>query len=160
MTPNARHEPVPAARDFDRARTLAVLLTLAAALLAATPRAFAASSACEARAVRGHEVLLAPSLTDWEPVDDRTVLIWTKHSSRASLVRLARPLAGLMSAAVITLVDGDGDRMISPCGRDALTLGYAESERVRIVSIQRLSERRTEALDRDGQVESTALSSI
>lgn len=131
-----------------------------AALLLASTRVLAATSQCEARAARGHETLLAWGLANWEPLDDRTVLIWTKHSSRASLVKLARPLDGLTSADIISLVDRDGDGTISACGRDALTIGYDESDAVRIVSIRLLSERRTVALDEGAELSRLVLSPV
>lgn len=122
-------------------------VALLTALVAASSRVIAAAPLCEARAIRAHEALPAASLSNWEPVDERSVLIWIKHSDRASLVRLARPLAGLTSAAIITLVDGDGDLMISPCGHDALAVGYGAGEEAPIVSITPLSRRQTTALD-------------
>lgn len=147
MISNCQSEPVAQARVFARCHALIFRLAFFAALLAVIPRVHASTPLCEARALRSHEALRGESLANWEPLDDRTILVWTKHSARASLVRLSRPLDGLTSAPVITLVDGDGDRTISACGRDGLTLSYDESERARIVSITRLSARLTAALD-------------
>jgi len=75
-------------------------------------------------------------------------------------VRLARPLEGLTSASIISLVDGDGDLTISPCGNDALTLGYGENDAVRIVSIKLLSEQRTAALDGGEKLSRLVLSNV
>ena len=135
------------ARRFDNCRSLVFRFALFAALSAVIPGALASTPHCEAHALHSHEVLRAENLANWEPVDDQTVLVWMRNSARARLVRLSRPLQGLTSAAIITFVDGDDDRTISACGRDALTLSYDESEKARIVSIQRLSERLTAALD-------------
>ncbi|MGH8199264.1 MAG: DUF6491 family protein [Steroidobacteraceae bacterium] len=135
-------------------------LIILAALVLASTRALAATSQCEAHSARDHQTLLAWRLANWEPLDDRTVLIWTKHSSRASLVKLARPLDGLTSAEIISLIDRDGDGTISPCGHDAVTIGYAESDAVRIVSIRLLSERRTVALDEGEELSRLALSHV
>ncbi|HVS76088.1 MAG TPA: DUF6491 family protein [Steroidobacteraceae bacterium] len=159
MIPDASAAAVPASRAVHTVRTAATLLVIAALLLALAPRARAATAACERQAVRSDAVLLAPSMADWEPLGDRAVVIWTKHSLRASLVRLARPLPGLTSAAVITLIDGDGDRLISPCGDDSLTLGDGKAGTARIASIRRLSARQTAALDRGGPIQVPALSS-
>lgn len=159
MFPDACLESGPASRAFGTGRLLPALLVLAAVLLTA-PGAFAGTPLCEARAVRTHQVLLAPSMADWEPVSDRAVVIWTRNSPRASLVTLAGPLRGLTSAAMITLVDGDADRMISPCGRDSLELGRGESTAVRIVSIQRLSASQTAALDRADDIQAPVLSRV
>ena len=135
-------------------------LIILAALVLVSTRALAATSQCEAHAARDHETLLAWRLSNWEPLDDRTVLIWTKHSSRASLVKLARPLDGLTSADIISLVDRDGDGTISACGRDAVSIGYRESDAVRIVSIRLLSERRTVALDEGEELSRLVLSRV
>lgn len=135
------------APNFKSHQTLILRAALLAALLAVVPRALASTAFCEAHALRSHQVLRAEGLANWKPVDDQTVLVWMRDSTRARLVRLSRPLQGLTSAPIIIFVDGDGDRTISPCGRDALTLSYDESEKARIVSIQRLSARLTAALD-------------
>ena len=122
---------------------IAAVLALFAAMRAG------ATTACEAHAARTHQVLLADSLDNWEPVSDRTVLIWTRHSTRANLVRLDKPLAGLADASFIYLVDGDHDTRISPCGRDGVAIGDGTGvgQIARIVSIEPLSDKRTTELD-------------
>lgn len=125
-----------------------LLLGMLGAFFATTCVA-AAASACEQHAVRAQQVLFGGALDNWEPVDDRTVLIWTNHSLRAHLVKLKDPLHGLMAAPVIVLVDGDHDGRISPCGHDGIILGDgADGGHVAsIVSIKLLSARRTVQLD-------------
>ena len=157
MLPDACPESGWVSRAFGTSRALSAFLMLAAALLTA-PGALAGTPVCEAQAALTHQALRAPSMADWEPVSDRAVVIWTRNSSRASLVTLARPLRGLTSAAMITLVDGDADRMISPCGHDSLMLGEGGSRAVRIASIRRLSARQTAALDRADDIQAPALS--
>jgi len=149
---------VARAAVIDRTHTLR-LIFLAALILTST-RALAETSQCESHAARDHKTLLAWRLENWEPLDNRTVLIWTTHSSRASLVKLARPLDNLTSADIISLVDRDGDGTISACGRDAVTIGYDESGAVQIVSIRLLSERRTVALDEGAELSRLVLSHV
>ena len=117
------------------------------ALLAAAPGASAAG--CAARAARAHQVLLASRMDNWEPLDDRTVLIWTRDSVRAHLVRLDRPLAGLTDAAVIYLVDADRNGRINACGRDGIVIGDGGelTQAARIVAIELLSASLTAKLD-------------
>lgn len=153
-------ESAPTARVIESHRALVLSLLFLAALLFMSAQARAATSQCEARAARGHETLLPWTLANWEPLDDRTVVIWTEHSPRASLVKLARPLDGLTSASIITLIAGHGDRTISPCGHDALMIGQDESTVAQIVSITRLSERRTAALDQGQDIPRMQLSRI
>jgi hypothetical protein len=148
--------------DHGRFFMRAALLLIALAALIASSRGFGAETAtsgCEIRAIRSQEVLVGASLENWEPVDDRTVLIWTGHETRAHLVRLDRPLSGLTAAPIIDLVDGDGDRSISPCGHDGIRIGGGQDDGTvaRIVSIEYLSYRRTMELDRDGQAASLRL---
>lgn len=127
---------------------LIALLVLAAAPYAAS----AASPSCERHAAREHKALRVERLANWEPIDDRTVLIWTGTSTRAFRVRLARPLAHLTDAPIIALLDGDGDRTISACGDDAVTVEDGEDTEVApIVAIERLSEKRTAQLDPGAQ---------
>ena len=152
MLSSPHGERAAKARTFNSCQTLVLRAAFLAALLAVAPEALAATARCEAQAVRSHQVLHAERLANWEPVDNQTVLVWMRHSTRARIVRLSRPLQGLTSAPIIIFVSGDGDRTISACGRDALTLSYDESEKVRIVSIQRLSARLTAALDHAGEV--------
>lgn len=127
----------------------ALLLVTLAALSSPGVAAAAVTSACETRALRSQEVLAGASLENWEPVNDRTVLIWTGHDPRAHLVRLDRPLYGLAAAPIIDLVDGDHDRSISPCGHDGIRIGEGQGDGTvaRIVSIELLSYRRTLQLD-------------
>lgn len=129
-------------------------LAALAVLLAATPHAAAAASSCEARAAGTHQALLGGSLDNWEPVNDRTVLIWVRHSARARLVRLDRPLEGLATATVVVLVDGDHDGSISACGSDGMAIGDGPriGKVARIVSIRLLSEKRTAELDPGARV--------
>ena len=140
----------------------ALLLGMLGILLATTRPAAAGSSSCEAHAIRGQQVLFRGTVDNWEPVNDRTVLIWTSHSLRAHLVKLKNPLRGLMDAPIIVLVDGDHDGRISPCGHDGIVLGDRADGRhiADIVSIRLLSERRTVQLDPSEHTDRTGLVSV
>ena len=138
--------------SIDRRRVFmraALLVAVLVSLLGVVQHA--AASSCEARAASAHEVILAGTPDNWEPVSDQAVLIWTTRSERAYLVRLDRQLHGLAAAAVIDLVDGDHDRSISPCGRDGITIGDREGVVARIVSIELLSAKRTAEFDQSVQ---------
>lgn len=139
--------PGDAGRLFRRSAGL--LVALAALLAWSCGVAAAATSACEIRAVRSREALAGARLENWEPVDDRTVLIWTGGERRAHLIRLERPLPGLGAAPIIDLVDGDRDRSITPCGHDGIRIGDGQGDGTvaRIVSIEYLSYSRTTELD-------------
>lgn len=134
----------------------ALLLGILVSLLGGAQRAAAAAagaSACEARALAAHEVVRGGSLENWEPLSDRAVLIWAKHSARAYLVSLDKNLEGLAAAPVIDLVDGDHDDSLSPCGHDGVAIGDGAGNGTiaHIVSIELLSLRRTAELDPGAQ---------
>lgn len=138
------------ARCMGRGRLVAAApIAIMFALLVTMRTAAAATPGCEAHAVRAHQALLADRLDNWEPLDDRTVLIWTRRSDRAHLLRLEAPLAGLEEADIIHLVDGDRDALISPCGRDGIAIGddAAGWQIARIVAVELLSRKRTAELD-------------
>ena len=119
------------------------LLVLLALLIA--PAACASTSACKARAVHLHESIHVKTLESWEPLDERTLLIWTTHDTRAHLVRLQHPIPGLASALTIFLVAGEHERTVCACGRDAVMV--QGSGLARIVSIRYLSRKQTAQLD-------------
>ena len=120
----------------------------------------AASASCETRALARGEALRAQDLGDWEPIDDQTLLLWARDATQAHLVRLSRPLAGLLEAPIVLLVDGDEDQVISPCGRDAVTLSDARGDAARISSMELLSVKRTAELDRADPTVAEALDRI
>ncbi|HEY7889235.1 MAG TPA: DUF6491 family protein [Steroidobacteraceae bacterium] len=119
------------------------LLVLLALVIA--PFASASTSACKARAVHLHESIHVEALGSWEPLDERTLLIWTSHETRAHLVRLEHPIPGLASALTIFLVAGEHERTVCACGRDAIMV--QGSGLARIASIRYLSRKQTAQLD-------------
>jgi hypothetical protein len=127
----------------------AALLLASLILLLGVMPAAAGAATCEARAAAAHQVVPAASLDNWEPLSDRAVLIWTRHSARAYLVTLDREVPGLTAAPVIDLVAGDHHPSLSPCGHDGITIGEGAGDgtMARIVSIELLSVRRTAELD-------------
>lgn len=137
----------------------ALLLGILEVFFATTCVAADVGSTCEQHAIGAQQVLFGGTVDNWEPVNDHTVLIWTKHSLRAHLVKLKSPLLGLMDAPIIVLVDGDHDGRISSCGHDGIVLadGADGGHVARIASIRLLSERRTAQLDPGEQIASAGL---
>lgn len=124
-----------------RRRHLIAILVLALGC----PPALAATSGCRAQAIHAQESIPAERLANWEPVDDRTLLVWTMRDSRAHLVRLDRAIPGLGRASTIFLAAPDGERNICACGHDAVIVPGRGT--ARIASIQYLSQKRTAELD-------------
>jgi uncharacterized protein DUF6491 len=117
-------------------------------LLLACPYTFAATTRCEASAALAQETIPAERLANWEPVDDRTLLVWTLHDSRAHLVQLDRPLQGLLDAPTVYLITQDRDPTVCACGHDEVMVPGGGS--ARIISIRYLSAKRTAELDPKG----------
>jgi hypothetical protein len=135
-------------------RSAGLLIALVALFASSRGIAAAAPMAdCENHARHSREILVGASLENWEPVNDRTVLVWTGHETRAHLVRLDRSLPGLTAAPIIDLVDGDRDHSISACGHDGIRIGAGQGDGTvaRILSIEYLSYSRTVQLDPGAQ---------
>jgi hypothetical protein len=120
-------------------------LLLLLALLIVAPVVRASSSECEARAVHLHQSIRVETLDSWEPLDERTLLIWTSDDTRAHLVRLEHAIPGLAGAPTIFLVAGEHEHAVCACGRDAVMV--QGSGLARIVSIRYLSKKQTAQLD-------------
>ena len=123
---------------------LLCLLCMSPALAAAHARP------CEAYARHTHLALPVAQLESWEPVDARTVLVWTPNTRRAHLLHLDRQLRGLTHAPVIMIIDGDHDGTITACGHDGILISKKRGGRAYIRSMEYLSEKRTVELDRKG----------
>jgi len=123
---------------------LALLLALAGA-----PVCFGATRDCVPAAAGSNQSIPVDDLGDWEPVNDRELLVWTRGATRAHLIRLARSIPGLSDADVVSLNDGDHDGQISPCGEDSVETD--DGGTARIVSIEYLSAARTAQMDLHGQ---------
>jgi hypothetical protein len=128
------------------ARFLRLVAALALLVVCRPPQALAHTHRCEARAERSHLSLRVADLESWEPLDERTVLVWAPDATRAHLLRLSQPLAALEGSPMLTFIDGDHDGAITACGHDGVMV--QGSRRARIVSITYLSEKRTVELDR------------
>jgi hypothetical protein len=123
-------------------------------LLLAIPAGYAANAGCHAHPVGAQDSIPAARLASWEPVDEQALLVWTVHDSRAHLVRLDHPIAGLLDAATIFLVTRSTDPNIFACGPDELLVPGVGA--ARIISVQYLSEKRTEELDPGASVPARA----
>ena len=102
---------------------------------------------CEQRAIRKGAAIPVEDLGQWEPLDERTLLVWAPNSAHARLLRLSRRIEALPGTDMISIIDGDHDDLISPCGHDVVMVNGDMSE---IASIRSLSEKETAQLDRNG----------
>jgi hypothetical protein len=115
-------------------------------LVLACPYTLAATPGRQARAVE--ESIPAENLANWEPVDDRTLLVWTLRDSRAHLVELDHSIPGLVDAPTVYLITHGRDPNVCACGNDGVMV--PGGGRARIISIRYLSKKRTAELDTAG----------
>jgi hypothetical protein len=116
-------------------------------LFVASPVALARGH-CEAHAARAHLSIPVKGLDSWEPVNERTLLVWGIDAARAHLIHLRTGIPNLATVRILTLVDGDHDGLITACGRDAILVTDNGGGLARIRSIEYLSAKRTAELDR------------
>jgi len=86
------------------------------------------------------------SLSEWEPLDDRSLLLSPPGSPRSHLITLATPINGLRHAGEIDVIDGDLDGFICPNGVDGILVEECLCASANIASIEYLSEKRTAEL--------------
>jgi Family of unknown function (DUF6491) len=99
------------------------------------------AAVCEQHAKSVGDYIPVRELGDWDVIDARTVLIWVPGTARAHLVRLSRPLPMLNEAEELIVVGGGRDKVILPCGRDAVEIDDDPSTLTVITEIEPLSEK-------------------
>jgi hypothetical protein len=85
-------------------------------------------------------------LAEWEPLDERSLLLSAPETPRAHLITLATPIEDLRSAGDIEVIDGDLDGFICPNGVDAIIVEDCSCASTSIASIEYLSEKQTAEL--------------
>ncbi|HKZ74882.1 MAG TPA: DUF6491 family protein [Steroidobacteraceae bacterium] len=121
---------------------LSALVTLLTACASPARR----TESCERRAVLADACIRVESLAEWEPLDDRTLLLRAPDAIRGHLLGLGRPISSLSMSDEIDVVDGDLDRLICPCGHDEILVEELPGSAAPIASIEYLSEKRTAEL--------------
>lgn len=86
------------------------------------------------------------SLTDWEVLDDSTLLVWTVSRSRAYRIELVRPMHDLRFEYLLRLADRNLDGRICPYGGDAILPGHPGVGPVSLASIEYLTAEQTALL--------------
>lgn len=83
----------------------------------------------------------AESFEEWEPIDDRSLLLWASGAERPHLVTLETPKANLLLTSDFEIVDIDLDGLV--CAHlDSIQSTDHPEERARIASIEPLSAKR------------------
>jgi hypothetical protein len=86
------------------------------------------------------------ALSDWEPLDDRSILLSAPGSPRSHLITLATPIKDLVLANELDVIDGDLDGFICPDSVDGIYVEECLCASAGIASIEYLSEKRTAEL--------------
>jgi len=85
-------------------------------------------------------------LAEWQPLDERSLLLFVPGSRRSRLIVLATPIDGLPLAGDIEMIDGDLDGFICPSGVDGIYVRDCACASTSIVSIEYLTETKTAEL--------------
>jgi hypothetical protein len=85
-------------------------------------------------------------LAEWEPLGERSILLFVPGSGRSRVLVLAMPIEGLPLAGDIEMVDGDLDGFICPGGIDGIYVRDCGCASRNIVSIENLTEQQTAEL--------------
>ena len=132
-------------RAFWPAAARACAAVLAIALCACTPSPRKAQVATIPAASRS-ACIRVEALSEWEPLDDRSLLLSAPGSSRSHLITLATPINELTQASEIDVIDGDLDGFICPNSVDGILVEECLCASASIASIEYLSEKRTAEL--------------
>jgi hypothetical protein len=85
-------------------------------------------------------------LAEWEPLDERSILLFVPDSRRSRLLVLAMPVEGLSLAGDIEIIDGDLDGFICPGAVDVIYVPDCGCASASIASIEPLTETQTAEL--------------
>lgn len=85
-------------------------------------------------------------LAEWEPLNDRSILLSGPGNPRGHLITLATPIEDLHLASDLDFIDGDLDGFICAGGVDQVFAAECSCASASIASIEYLSERRTAEL--------------
>lgn len=85
-------------------------------------------------------------LAEWEPVNDRSILLSTPGNPRGHLITLATPIEDLQLANDLDVIDGDLDGFICAGGVDRVFAAECSCASASIASIEYLSKKRTAEL--------------
>jgi hypothetical protein len=89
-------------------------------------------------------------LAEWEPLDNRSILLSVPGQPRGHLITLVAPIEDLRIANDLEVIDGDLNGFICADGVDQVFAAECSCSSASIASIKFLSEKRTAELLREG----------
>ncbi|HEX7236559.1 MAG TPA: DUF6491 family protein [Gammaproteobacteria bacterium] len=127
-----------------RMRSLLAGFVVPLAGCAATPTTNVAGD--RAAAVSETDCLRTSLITDWDPVDERNLIVY--ESRRPYHVELAQTCLGLDFATVIAFYDRSADERICGFGMDRVIVDRTTHETCGIAAVDELTEEQAEDLKR------------
>jgi hypothetical protein len=79
-------------------------------------------------------------MSEWQPLDDSTILVWSGDGMHAYLLVMAAPIAGLAAAENIFIYDADRDGLICAGGTDRIATEDRPREGEPVVSIELIGD--------------------
>jgi hypothetical protein len=100
--------------------------------------------ASRAEAVAGRSHVTRPDracipskiMAEWQPLDDSSILVWSRDGTHAYLLVVEEPIAGLAAAENIFIYDADLDGLICAGGHDRIATEESARDGASIASIE------------------------
>jgi hypothetical protein len=99
---------------------------------------------------RASACIRVEDLAEWEPIDNRTILLSVPGNRRGYLITLATPIEDLRLADAIDVIDSDLNGFICADGVDEVFAAECSCASASIASIEYLTEKRTAELLGEG----------
>ena len=123
-----------------------VLLVVVVPLAGCAGAAATTDAEDRAAAVRDTDCIRTPLITDWEPLDERNLIVY--ESRRPYHVELTQTCFGVDFAEMIGFFDRTPDERICGFGRDRVIVDQAIPETCGIASVDELTVEQAEELKR------------
>jgi hypothetical protein len=96
---------------------------------------------------KGGDCVFSRTISNWDALDNETLLIWAPTRHDPYLVKLWMPAFGLKSEFSVGVLDADNDGRLCDYGRDAILVSTPGGpERYKIRTLQRLDESQAQAM--------------
>jgi hypothetical protein len=96
---------------------------------------------------KGGDCIFSRTISNWDSLDDETLIIWAPSRHDPYLVKLWMPAFGLKSEFNVGILDADNDGQLCDYGRDAIVVSEPGGpQRYKIRTLQRLDEAQAQAM--------------
>jgi hypothetical protein len=106
-----------------------------------------AAAASKPTEAKGGDCVFSRTISNWESLDNETLIIWAPTRHDPYLVKLWMPAFNLKSEFSLGVLDADNDGQLCDYGRDAIVVrSPGGPERYKIRTLQRLDEAQAQAM--------------